>query len=154
MKNNVILLLAIAAFLTSCAPKLYPTERKVLVGGLDFRKYSAEGFFISSFASYTEEFVPMGELFIEVYPAQKVVKTTFAANKHDPMDKGSSFQELVDEEIPPQELLDILVKEAKKLDANAIINMKIYKKTEIINLGKTQKREQHFELSGFAIKRK
>ena len=147
MKKLVFILL-ISIFLPSCAKKLYPVERKAVTAVIDFRKYNAEGFFISS-TPYVGLYDPLGKINIAVFPAKKVKPASVLSMYTDVYEK---------EVISYNELLEILVNEAKKLGADGLVNMSIdeenYKYISDTKNGTIKTEFLYYSLNGLAIKRK
>jgi uncharacterized protein YbjQ (UPF0145 family) len=126
MMKRIVFITIACILLASCAPKLYPTDRTVHVGVIDLRKYTDDNFFIS-FTPYVGEFDPIGFLSVEIVPAQKITDAVVTEVEYGfaPMEK--TVKVLAEEEISYQELLDMLVGESKKLEANAVVNIKVEK---------------------------
>ncbi len=138
MKNTLLILL-VALLAGGCSPKIpLPKERIVDTYVFDLRKYTQEGFFICS-TPYAGTFDPVAELTIQVVPAVNYEKTKYIG---DPYIK-------ITEIITADELLKTIVGEAKKLGADALVNLSI---KPVYEPG--TKDVNHYELSGFAIKRK
>jgi uncharacterized protein YbjQ (UPF0145 family) len=143
--KKIIVFILVSIFVFGCAPK--PTKRVVKTYVFDFREYSNSGFFISS-TPYIGMFDPIGEIVIHVYPAKDV--TTINPERFE----GDNTV-VVEETISPNELLDILVKEAKVLGADGIVNMSISDETHnYVHNGNVKTIFWRYRLSGFAIKRK
>ena len=140
--------IAVVSFFSACSPKL--TKRETYPYVFDFREYTQSGFFLSP-SPYVGTFDPVGEIIIYVLPAKVKnteihdyeIGTLFGKPK-----AGSEFKTtIISEKISKDELLTILVEEAKSLGADGIVNLSISDGTRIIE-GKS-----YYILSGFAIKR-
>jgi len=128
--------------ISSCSPRLSPTERVVISTVLDFRKYNAEGFFISS-TPYMGLYDPLGQIRIGIIPAKTVKVTTIdpVRNRYSSATTTTTY-EYENEEIVTDELLAIIVSEAKKLGADGVVNVTI------------SRSESYHYLTGLAIKRR
>lgn len=152
MKKHFLLLVFIALFVQSCSPIFMP--REVRTSFFDYRKYSNEGFFLSP-DSYPGEFTPCGELFITIKPGDVKGPDKMV---YDPGSQSYVSQSQIRrEEISSDELLSIAVKKAKEIGADGLVNFKCH----VINstyynpaLRSVQTIFSHYEISGFAIKRK
>ena len=115
---------------------------------LDFQPYTESGFFISP-NPYTGEFFPIGEINITVLPAlQPKAKVIKGAGAYaDGLYTQKANANLVQEDIPAEELLDLAVREAKAKGANGISNFKCVRVT-----GADPVEPVLYEISGFAIK--
>jgi len=144
LKMRNILIFLVIAVLSGCAPKLIPTDRKIYTSTFDFRKYTKDGFFISS-TPYIGNFDPIGELQIHVNPAKKVesVKGT-----------TTTVKAYVEENINLEELLDFVVAEAKQMGADGLVNLSVERITEKLGTASQSYTETTHILKGFAIKRK
>ncbi|MGQ8336153.1 hypothetical protein ACUNWD_06340 [Sunxiuqinia sp. A32] len=139
----------ILSLLVGCA--VMPRPREVLHFNYDFREYSEQGFFISP-NPYIGEYKPLGLIKIEVFPGQVKELNNESENKLDTpyISKNSTFY--VDEEIRTDELLDILVKQAKNMGANGIVNFKAYEDFIVsFHKGVKYSRFEKYRLEGFAI---
>lgn len=125
--------------ITSCYPAktLFHQESS----HVDYRPYSKTDFFLTEANSVSFEYSPISSVISIVKPGyvdkKDIVKTKeekdfkddlYANNKH--LKLGSDFKLA-----SPQDALDGLVKEAKKLGANGIINLKITSFIEKVSLG-------------------
>ena len=153
-KKLLILPIVLVLGLSACSPKLIPTERKVQAYYFDFSDYYKEGFFISP-DPYQKDFESCGTLLIKVIPAKTLKK---ASREFDAINGlYSEPEELVVEEISAEELLNIAVKEAKSKGADAIVNFKcteVYHNYYNPETKFSSSKITHYEVSGFAIKRK
>ena len=143
-----MLLIVFLTGFPSCAPKILPTDRKVITRVLDFRKFNEEGFFIST-TPYIGLYDPTGEIRLTIYPATSVEKG-FASEL-------ASYTTifLKNEDITTYDLLKIIVDEAKKLGADGIVNTRIDEEMRDIMKGKVKIGElAYFRLTALAIKRK
>jgi len=132
---------------------LYPTERKIITSVLDFRKYNDEGFFITK-DKYYGEYNPLGDISIIISPAKRLARYHIQGDNYDT--QGLNYiRILVTENIDSNELLEILVNEAKTLGADALVELSIKSQyQEKIVDGKSNIEILYHDLSGLAIKRK
>jgi hypothetical protein len=138
-----------------CSPKLLTNQRIVSVDFLDFRKYTAEGFFISP-NMYTGAHETLGEIVVSVYPAKVVVEkeTAIGGNLSDIYSGTGSSKSLKLEYISNEELLDMIVTEAKARKANALVNFKFEKiYSDVLVNNVAVKSLSHYQLSGLSIRR-
>lgn len=126
MKRTSILLLAIMA-LSSCAV-FYPSERITLASFVDYRPYTSAGFFISP-DPYPGRFEAMGELIIEVIPAELEISYD-ERHKYDHI-RYWDMTVSGAERIPHAELLEMAVVRTIALGGNGISNLKITKETDM-----------------------
>jgi hypothetical protein len=148
-----ILILLFTSFIAfSCSLKLMP--REVRTAFFDYRHYANEGFFISP-DPYTGEFTPCGELLISIVPGDVKVS---GKQVYDPASQMySTFDDVRKEDISSKELLDIAVKKAKEVGADGLVNFKcLVVNSSYYNPGLKQVITflSHYEISGYAIKRK
>ena len=155
MKNIIVLALFSLCFL-GCSQK--PTKREVITYVFDFREHTKSGFFISP-TPYIGLFDPVGEINIRVYPAKTVRNDVSEYEVGVLFGKSRTGTEsnttYITEKITPDELLNILVDEAKALGADGIVNVSIRDETATrASGGKVITEFLYYKLSGFAIKRK
>lgn len=155
MKKLLFIILITLLLPVSCATsKLIPRDRIVYESYYDYSEFAKNGFLISP-DPYQGEFQPCGEISIDVYPA-KIIKK--GKDKFDPsMNTYESNEYLIEEEISGQELLKIIVEKAKTTGADALTNFRARAvKNSYYNTTIHQYIEyfSHYELTGFAIKRK
>lgn len=163
MKNLIIL--SLSSFLCfGCSTKLIPTERKVYTYVFDFRDYNKEGFFIST-TPYIGLYDPLGEINIHVYPAKEVVEkggvfteieigVLFGKPQKQDVYEPKT-EKLITEIISTDELLRIIVDEAKKLGADGLVNASIKDESYSYFVdGNIRTEFLYYKLSGLAIKRK
>jgi len=142
-----LLILAVAVIVASSCSVL-THQRYVSTMFLDFQPYTEAGFFISP-NPYTGEFSPIGEISITVQPAlmpkTKVIRGS--GEYTDGLYAQKSNANVVQEDIPASELVEMAVREAKARGANGISNFKC-----IVVTGADPIEPRHYEISGFAIK--
>ena len=169
MKKIFFLIISVFA-ITACSPKLISTDREIIVSYFDFREYTNEGFFISP-NMYTGEHESIGELAISIFPAEKIVgeMANDPESRSGIADIGVFYNSkpkrelakikkvnkyLEKEKISDNELLKIIVDEAKKNGADALVNFSSKNIYKTVTVNKAQiEIFSHYELSGFAIKR-
>ena len=138
MKRIVIYITAII-ILSGCSvqQEVKEVQRSIIVHFIDFQKYEAEGFFISS-TPYIGNYKNIGELTIGITPAK--------GNYKVPTEQNPNWYMIVykEENIDYNEVLAIAVKEAKAKGADALVNLKITKEIS----GSDQ-----YTISGLCIKR-
>lgn len=140
--------------LSGCSPKLTPTPRVIEEMYFDYAPFARTGFLISP-DPYPSEFEACGEILIKVQPA-KIIKK--GKQVYDAVN-GSYFSNdyLASEDIAPEIMLKMAVDNAKKVGANALVNFKCiakydsYYSTVLVSYVNIL---SHYEISGFAIKRK
>lgn len=142
-----LLLFAVAAIVaSSCSVMTH--QRYVSTMFLDFQPYTESGFFISP-NPYTGQFSPIGEINITVQPAlqprARIIKGT--GTYTDGLYTQKANTNLVQEDIPAEELIDLAVREAKAKGANGISNFKCARV-----MGADPIEPVLYEISGFAIK--
>lgn len=144
MKKIAIIIVAVLS-IAGCST-MKETQRTILASFSDYRPYTIEGFLISPTA-YTYNFESVGEIDMIVEPA--IVK--------EKVENGySSYERLVYETIPYDELVKMAVDEAKAKGADALVNFSITKEkvsqTDTMYGGYTYK--YIYYVKGFCIKRK
>lgn len=152
MKKLTVLLAIIFIVMSyGCSPKLFP--RIVNTYYADYSKYADEGFLISP-DIYSGQYEACGEILIEVYPADVEAKRAQNNRKIDATyeQSGKMYSKEI---INFSELLDIAVKKAKSVGADALVNFKcsVIKNTYYTG-GISYSKLSHYEITGFAIKRK
>ena len=146
MKNLAFYAVAVstlAVFIPSCStPKLSPTQRVVVTTVLDFRQYNEEGFFVSS-TPYVGLYDPVGQITVAILPAKsvKMVSVEPEKNRYSSVTVRTEYV-YENEIIATDELLEIIVSEAKKLGADGIVSVRL-----------DETGSYHY-LTGLAIKRK
>lgn len=144
---------------SSCAvstPKntttLKTTERRIEVYAYDFRPYTAKGFYFSP-NPYPGNFEPIGQLTINVFPALKL-KTEKIYSQSYGGGEDENVQ-LETEKITTEQILDIAFNKTKEMGGDAIVNFKIRWIKEPTMFGASVSQYlDHYEIEGFAIKRK
>lgn len=127
MKRIIILLLAL--IFTSCSallPTYYPQKKQAYATFLDFRPYTSEGFFISP-DPYTGEFEPLGQLYVEVFPEEKLISAEDRYKYDETHYYGSDLYGF--ERLSYAEILSQAVVRAVSMGANGIADLKISKVT-------------------------
>lgn len=143
--KRLLIFAVVAIVASSCSVLTH--QRYVSTMFLDFQPYTEAGFFISP-NPYTGEFSPIGEISITIQPAlmpkTKVIRGT--GDYTDGLYAQKNNANVVQEDIPASELLDMAVREAKAKGANGISNFKclVVYDTDPIE-------PRHYEISGFAI---
>lgn len=154
--KKILFIPAFLIIVSSCSvsSKLTPRDRIVLESYYDYSEFAKSGFLISP-DPYQGEFEPCGEISIDIYPA-KIIKK--GKDKFNPaMNTYESNSYLTEEDISSQELLKIIVEKAKDSGADALTNFRAKAiKDSYYNATIHQYIEyfSHYELTGFAIKRK
>ena len=152
--KKAIILSAIIVMAASCST-IKPSERQIYSYFLDFRPYSDTGFFLSP-DPYTGEFTSLGEILIDVYPAEisnKEISNKESRFKDGIYEKERKSPKLVTEKISESELLEIAVKKAKDLGANGIANFKcLSSMSTYYSNGSLVSTIRHYEISGLCIK--
>lgn len=138
MKKIAIL----AALLMLCGCSTFkPIQESSYASFLDFRPYTSEGFFLSP-NPYTGEHETLGELYLEIQPAQVEI-TEHEMSSHDlPMWYGTQAYGF--KRINHAVLLQQAVEHAKAKNANALVNLKITKHT--------QANRVYYSVSGLCIR--
>ncbi len=152
--RKLVLALFLILLISGCSPKL--AQRIVDVNFFDFRPYTENVFFLSP-DPFTGKFTPCGELYIRVSPADMVSQGNRQPVKkiEDALYSKRSFPgEIYKEVISADELLKIVVDEAKKVGANGIANLKCTVSSNIYNSTTREyaSRTEYYEIRGFAIK--
>lgn len=111
MKKTLFTLFAIIT-LSSCAPSFY---QKAYV--CDFSKYTEEGFIVSPVATGYDNYKPLGTVCLYF---QSGVRQGYEGKKEGDNWYKNWFQ------VSQPYMLDELVKEAKKLGGNGILNFRTY----------------------------
>jgi len=153
--KKVVIIIVLATLVSSCAPKLYPSKREVITVVLDYRKYNDDGFFISS-TPFIGAYEPLGDIKIVVFPGKYFVYKDVNIQKNTQGDVDLPFRKTLEvEKIQFDELLEIMVNEAKKLGADGLANMTIREESHTYTVDNVVKTEiLYYNLSGLAIKRK
>ncbi len=158
MKKFFFFLLA-SLLLASCATAYKPVDRTVSVNFLDFRPYLNSGFFISP-DSCPDEFEPIGELSIVVYPADIARPVNTGKSLTKMMDgvydkSGLSTSTYTKEDISSEELLRLIVDEAISVGADGLSDLKMSASYETHTTKySTWTTISHYEISGVGIKKK
>jgi hypothetical protein len=154
MKKLILIIPIFLILFNSCSPKMIPRQRIVSEYYFDYSNYAKEGFMISP-DPYIGGYEPCGEIQITVYPA-KIIKK--GKDIYNPSSNSYESKEyLTEESISAQELLNMIVKKSIEKGANALSNFKcILVKNSYYDkyTGRSIDYFSHYELSGFAIKRK
>lgn len=156
MKKLIFVIPIFLILFNSCstAYKLTPRKRIVLESYFDYSGYAKDGFMISP-DPYYGNYDPCGEIQIAVYPAKFIKK---GKDVYNPSQNSYETNEyLTEEDITGQELLEMIVTNAKEKGADAIANFRCKSiKNNYFNstLGMYIDYFSHYEISGFAIKRK
>lgn len=155
--KKLLSIITILCFLSSCSVVDYligPKETIIDTYFYDFRKHAKEGFFISP-DPYIGDFDPVGIIKINIFPGKIEVQGEPNGKVVYGQPKGEPYTYYVTEEFEPSELLDIIVEKAKEQDADAIVNFEAYSRYKTIEVADHWYNVfDHYELSGFAIKRK
>jgi len=116
----------------------------VVIANLDLRPYSEEGFFVSS-TSYNGWYEPLCEIDIAVQPATTVKVMSY-----------TNYRYLANENISLDELLRMMVDEAKKYGADGLVNVKINEEEREVSYRYNTYKQKlpYFVLTGLAIRRK
>lgn len=154
MKKLILIIPIFLILFSSCSPKLIPRKRIVLESYFDYAEYAKKDFMISP-DPYIGNFDACGEIQIKVYPA-KIIKK--GKNVYNPsLNSYENSEYLTEENISGQELLQMIVLKAKEKGADAITNFRCVAIQENY-YNSTLKMYidyfSHYEISGFAIKRK
>lgn len=117
-----LIIIAAAFLLASCATYI-PYQKLSFATFLDYRPYTADGFYISPDAEYPEGCEILGELRVEHYPEQVQVKDEY-------YDRYESFTYNAGmwyafPRMSYAELLQFAVQKAKTTGANGLVNLKI-----------------------------
>lgn len=150
MKAHIFLFLTIV--ISGCSV-LRPTDRITESCLLDFRPYSSADFFLSP-NPYEGDFIPIGELTIDITPALKEPSEDVKFQ-----DIYGTSKKLIPEVVPANEILDALVAKALDIGADGISNIKISMSTENVMVNKGIFSVQYmpvvkYHITGFCIKRK
>jgi hypothetical protein len=138
--------------LCSCVT-MAPMERRVITDVYDFRPYSEKGFYITP-NPYFGEFDPIGQIYISIFPGRKEITTK---NEKGGFGEETETTSMRTETISSEEMMELIYKKAIDLKANGISNFKMqYVYSTLYDAAShTQlKILDHYELEGFAIKRK
>ena len=110
--KKVILAIIVGVLLVGCGSlnKLRPRITKVYI--YDFRPYVEKGFWIST-ADYHQEYTPVAEMYMVIYPGQKEIPNTSTGY-------GDGGTTIVTEALDSREVIDNMVDSAKKLGADGI----------------------------------
>lgn len=151
--KKVLFIVLLSNLLISCSIGTPLAERKIDTVFYDYRPFAKQGFLITP-NPYTQSFTPIGEIFIKIIPADIPVKGEV---KYDIVTNGYVTNiTTTKEEIYAEDLLNIIVEEAKKQGADALANFTVNKVSESY-YNPTYKRVityfAYYQLSGFAIKR-
>ena len=138
--------MAAALVLSGCA---ITHGRLVSTSFLDFRPYTEAGFFLSP-DPYPGEFEALGEIIVTVVPS--LLPKSGAGPQKFADGAYSSVGQYVSENIPGEELLDLVVKAALDRGADGIADFKCAAVYEYVT--KDYKVLDHYDISGLAIKRK
>lgn len=156
MKKSLfpIILLSLTLLQSCATSKLTTRDRVVVENYYDYSEFAKNGFLISP-DPYQGKFESCGEISIDIYPA-KIIKK--GKDKFNPvMNSYQSNEYLTEEEITGQELLKIIVDKAKATGADALTNFRarsVKSSYYNTNIQKHIEYFSHYELTGFAIKRK
>lgn len=156
MKKLLVIIPVLIIVLQSCytPSKLIPRERIIKESFYDYSKYTSENFLITP-NPYTGEFESRGEIIISIKPSTKIVKGSRKFNSA--LNKYEEEEYLQEEEITPEELLEIIVSKARNEGADALTNFRaraIYNDYYNSTTQNYIKVFDRYELRGFAIKRK
>lgn len=142
------------ACLASCgvtSPK--PTQKFTSTVFLDYRPYTDAGFFISP-DPYPGDFRSLGELHLDIHPAQVPAKAATVEDAKGRFEDGvykqsTGWSYLVAYPIPASELMDEFVAKAKELGGDGVANFKCL----VVYHPLDQTLLDHYELSGLIIDR-
>lgn len=156
MKNISLLLIALISF-TSCAVTLKPSARIIEFNGIDFRKYSENGFLFTPLTYNEDKYEMKGIVAMNVYPEIRVISSNNSqvinAYKKDKWRIVRTTQGIAAVEIVNiSELLDLFYEKALEMNADAVIKFDIISK-EDFRLGLNNP-ITWYELYGYAIERK
>ena len=146
-----ILLLTITSFVLFGCSSLRPPAM-LLSTSLDFAEYQKEGFFITESNSVNFDYTPIGSVSGINVAGYKMAGTTLKVYSDDVFrTENKSFVQTTSEFIPATQkaVLAEMVKKAKEIGANSIINLNI--KYFSHSDGKTSR--AGYEGSGMAIKK-
>jgi len=137
-----ILIIPLSIFLFSCST-FKETEKQVIVTGYDFTKYTEKGFLFTP-EGYLEDYESVGMLSVEILPELKRSGYASPGQFYAP---GNLWRYTP---VSGSEVLDSLYIKAKRMGADAIINLVI--RRTILQANNVS--APGIEASGFAIKRK
>ena len=135
--------------LTNCST-YYEFRGWTEITGVDFARFSQQGFFFTT-ESYKGEYEPCGLIRAEIVPSIKKLKNI-------PSGEEEKYKKIADdmgnvyylEDIRVEDVLEKIMLEAKKLNANGLMNLDIQTTEHIMtNITKVK----GISVNGFAIKR-
>lgn len=154
MRKSVCFLVCTALFV-GCAPGISYVAGNKSVGAIDFIRYSEKDFLFSPH-EYLGDYESVGLVSASIFPAALLEKIDTGKKN----DAGEPiFKKVWDiKKVNLNEALDSLYYFASKLNANAIIDLRIETKSEIYNkigsgVAAPEVTITGYEINGFAIKR-
>lgn len=162
MKKFIFLITLLCSLFTGCTTveELSFVPRKESLFGIDFSKYSKQGFLITP-EKYAGEYQSIGLITYEYLPSAEYKPGTSRPNPYyvpgNP--KTSQFIPIkmwITEDVKVEQVMDSVYTRCKILGADALVNFKIEPKTETYSsvVYKNPPIINGYSISGFAIKRK
>lgn len=146
MKYFLSLYLTAILFISCSTTK--PIERSEYLSGIDFRKYTADNFYITPL-EYTQPYDPVGIVNFTMYPSVKNLPGNYS-NKDGYILMDANGQNWFIENIDASDAVDKIYQHCKNMNADALMLFNIntvYKVNGALNV-------PGIEITGFAIKRK
>lgn len=150
-------------FFIGCYPvkELASVPRQERLFGIDFSKYSNQGFFITP-EKYNGEYESVGLLSYEYLPSGEYLTggmSDVRNSSYNPNDKNSSYFLPVKywhfEKINVEQVMDSVFKICKNMGADALVNFEIMEKSDDIGANSLNPSTRFgYTITGFAIKRK
>jgi hypothetical protein len=155
--KKIIQLLAIGLLLnSSCTtPELLSVPREEKLFGIDFTKYTAQGFLITP-EKFIGSYESIGLITYEYLPAGVNKEARFVSNTYDDVRNHTNIDKVwVFEDVKIEQVMDSVYKISKNMGADALVNFEIRAKSSSVGTNASNMATRYgYTISGFAIKRK